>query len=932
MATRPRKTSSVKSKTRTTSSTEQQALEHASLEKFEKMNNLDYVQDCMVQYGTQTLENRAVPDFRDGLIPVQRRILYGMFAHNLGMGDSLVKAAKVIGTVLGNYHPHGDVSCYNAMVTLAQSPVKLITPSGNWGTYDDPGSAAAYRYCVVGDTKIRTNKGLVRADSLGDKKGRKLSGYKQELHGIYTSSLEGATEEVSHWLNSGKHKVMTIEVEDGSNITCTPNHPLLVFTKNHQYEWKEAGSLQLGEYICKNRNTDILKNTGSNDLSINMAALLGYWVSDGYINNVSIQFTSAYKSTNADYRNLVAACVPGLKLHETLRNPSSYGKRKYKLFELNSKSYIKYLGETYGLFPGTSYTREVPSAIWSAPTAVVASFLSAYFEGDGSITFTNSGVNIAAHSVSEKLLQEIKLLLWEHFGIQTSRVLKEKSDPAENGLKIYLQGIRSVEKFIHCIGFRSGRKERVAKRALAFIDAMSNTAGNSKTDILPYSDKLRVHKTIAGFRRWFGKQYLNGNKCDNRKISGIYRANYFHAKVTAIVHHKKPKWVYDVTVPKSHAFTANGFVVHNTECKVSPIAKDIFFSGYLPKVHDLIANFDGSDVEPAVLHCNLPVVLLLGKTGIAMGLAVNIPSFTLESIAKLTRIGLSGKKITPKMCKETLEFVSSWGKDALHPKHLSDGSYKSVIESGTGHLSFLPEYTYDESEGVVHIKGIPLNLKYETAVAATQQKGYPFSDGTSVDSEGLDIRISLKKTRTSKPTKADLDAVIKIWTGRTFPTRIAVTERKMTEVAKAEGASTLDISVIPAIGIADLLNRWVDYRLDLEVELAQVERDELKSSVGKLTLIMLARKNIDTIHKAWKVDNPIEYVAEALDISIEDSKYIFSLTIMRLTKIDIDDTKDKISNLKEKIKACNVRIKNPSLGAVACIDNIIANHIKTTKS
>ena len=497
-----------KKNARTNSNDETAALELTAQEKFELSNSLEYTKSCMIQYGKQTLENRAVPDYRDGLIPVQRRILFAMYKHRLGYGDGgVVKSAKVVGTVLGNYHPHGDNSCYEAMVTLVQAPAKFIEGSGNWGSYDDPDSPAAYRY---------------------------------------------------------------------------------------------------------------------------------------------------------------------------------------------------------------------------------------------------------------------------------------------------------------------------------------------------------------------------------------------------------------------------------TQCRVSELAKAIFFEGYLPKAHDMIANFDGSDVEPVVLHCNIPVGLVLGKvSGIAVALATNAPAFTLASVAKLTKLALSGKKITTKMCKENLVFTAPWGNGSLHSKHYADGSYDSVMANGTGNLSFLPDYKHDTKNHTVTITGLPINLKYETAVEKTQNAGYPISDGTSVDSTGLEIIVSLKKNRSYVPDNEDLTKVLSIWTGRTFVTNIAVTDRQLTEEALSEGAASLDIAVIPEIGVAELFNKWAEYRLELEVQMARLEKADLQENVDRLDLIILARQNIDTIHAAWKVDEPVQYLSDELEITIEQSKYIFGLTLMRLTKIDISETKSKIKDLKSRIKECNTRIKSPSTSAVACVDNIL---------
>jgi DNA gyrase subunit A len=101
-----------------------------------------------LDYAMSVIIGRAIPDARDGLKPVHRRILYAMRGLNLSPGGSYSKCAKVVGEVLGNYHPHGDASVYDALVRMAQDfsmRYPLIDGQGNFGSVDgDP--AAAYRY------------------------------------------------------------------------------------------------------------------------------------------------------------------------------------------------------------------------------------------------------------------------------------------------------------------------------------------------------------------------------------------------------------------------------------------------------------------------------------------------------------------------------------------------------------------------------------------------------------------------------------------------------------------------------------------------------------------------------------------------------------------------------------------------------------------
>lgn len=109
---------------------------------------VDEVKGSMLQYGMSVLVGRALPDVRDGLKPVHRRILYTMYENGLTPEKAYRKCADTVGAVLGRYHPHGDSSVYDAMVRMAQDfslRYPLIDGHGNFGNIDGY-PAAAYRY------------------------------------------------------------------------------------------------------------------------------------------------------------------------------------------------------------------------------------------------------------------------------------------------------------------------------------------------------------------------------------------------------------------------------------------------------------------------------------------------------------------------------------------------------------------------------------------------------------------------------------------------------------------------------------------------------------------------------------------------------------------------------------------------------------------
>ncbi|MEG0052338.1 MAG: DNA gyrase subunit A, partial [Comamonas sp.] len=122
-----------------------------------------YAQRAYLEYALSVVKGRALPDVSDGLKPVQRRILYAMDRMGLSYGGPTgntaarpVKSARVVGDVLGRFHPHGDQSAYDALVRMAQDfnqRYPLVDGQGNFGSRDGDG-AAAMRYTEARLSKI----------------------------------------------------------------------------------------------------------------------------------------------------------------------------------------------------------------------------------------------------------------------------------------------------------------------------------------------------------------------------------------------------------------------------------------------------------------------------------------------------------------------------------------------------------------------------------------------------------------------------------------------------------------------------------------------------------------------------------------------------------------------------------------------------------
>ncbi len=136
----------------------------ADHDRTEPVDIQDEMQRSFIDYAMSVIVSRALPDVRDGLKPVHRRVLYGMYDSGFRPDRSRVKSSRVVGDVMGNYHPHGDSSIYDTVVRMAQPwslRYPLIDPQGNFGSPgNDPAAAMRYTECRMSNLAMLMLAGI----------------------------------------------------------------------------------------------------------------------------------------------------------------------------------------------------------------------------------------------------------------------------------------------------------------------------------------------------------------------------------------------------------------------------------------------------------------------------------------------------------------------------------------------------------------------------------------------------------------------------------------------------------------------------------------------------------------------------------------------------------------------------------------------------
>src|SRR5436305_3011261 len=221
-------------------------IESRELEQEMRSGFLDYAMSVIV--------SRALPDVRDGLKPVHRRVLYSMWTNGNRPGRPYVKSANIVGYVMGNFHPHGDSAIYDTLVRMAQ-PFSLRYPlvdgQGNFGSIDDD-PPAAMRYCVSGTSRVETPSGTYRIADL-------VEGTEPESDtpiDLEVLDRNGRPVRASMFFHSGDHPTLRIRTREGYELAGTHNHPVLCLVDMVGVPlllWKRLDEIKTGDRVLMAR-------------------------------------------------------------------------------------------------------------------------------------------------------------------------------------------------------------------------------------------------------------------------------------------------------------------------------------------------------------------------------------------------------------------------------------------------------------------------------------------------------------------------------------------------------------------------------------------------------------------------------------------------------------------------------------------------------
>ncbi len=892
-------------------------IESRELEQEMRSSFLDYAMSVIV--------SRALPDVRDGLKPVHRRVLYSMWTNGNRPGRPYVKSANIVGYVMGNFHPHGDSAIYDTLVRMAQ-PFSLRYPlvdgQGNFGSIDDD-PAAAMRYCVAGETRVATERGTWRIADLAE-----IAPEADADVDLEVLDRSGHPVKASKLFHSGSHPTKRLCTRDGYELTGTRNHPVLCLVDLAGVPmplWKLLEEIEPGDRVLVSRAArPVDAQLGAADRQ--EALLLGAFVSEGFVSETR----AGFNNVDFDFFSAVADAydaVVGGRRYVRRRRISS-GNVLWELDVQNvgsiSRSPLRALA---GLRAAEKF---VPERVWRASQAFKRVFLQALFTGDGSSSLLpRRTIQISYSTYSDQLAKDVQLLLLE-FGVVSKLCRYEKGE-----IKVVITNRRDARLFARNVGFL-GAKQAKLDRDLSQVPKESSALSHDHVPgVASYirsdngsrwadRDWLRRHN-VDRIERWEQRGAAIMERIASAEVKAVVAplvtGEYYYAEVVS-VEDAGVQPVYSLRVDTDdHSFLTNGFVSHNTEARLARIAEEMLQELDSDTV-DFEPNYDESKQIAKVLPARFPNLLVNGSAGIAVGMATNIPPHNLSEVidAVVTLIENPQANV-----EDLMKHVK--GPDFPTGAIIVGRSgIRDAFRTGRGRVIMRARAHIEELRGgksAIIVTELPYGVKKGGDSGVISKIAELVNDKVLTeisdlqdhsDRTGMRIQIELKR-----------DAVPQVALNKLF---------KHTPLQSTFGVNTVALvnGVPKTLSLLELLTHYLDFQREIVTRRSKHELRQKEKRAHILQGYLIALDNLDAvialIRSSADTDAARNGLMSQFDLSERQAVAILELRLRALTALERKGVEDEFSDIQERIAELR-----DLLGSEEKIDALIKEElleIKTT--
>lgn len=869
-------------------------------DRIEPVDIQQEMQRSYIDYAMSVIVGRALPEVRDGLKPVHRRVLYAMYDSGFRPDRSHAKSARSVAETMGNYHPHGDASIYDTLVRMAQPwslRYPLVDGQGNFGSPgNDP--PAAMRYCLTGDALVRLPFG--QSVRIGDvvPAARANSDNRVELKVLDRHGNPVLADRLFH---SGEHQTYTVRTAEGYEVTGTSNHPLLCLVDVGGVPtllWKLIEEIRADDHVVLQRTPPV--EFGPADWhDVMEALLLGAFISEGFVSEARAGFNNC----DRDYFNIVVAAydaVVGGRRYISSRTIAS-GSMLHEL-DIQNLTELKKT-RLADLCGQRSAAKVIPDWLWQSPAAVKRAFLQALFEGDGSCSaLPRNTIQISYSTRSERLAVDVQQMLLE-FGVVSKRYRFAVGEH-----KVVITNRAQAEMFASQIGFGGAKQAKLT----GILAAMPVCAGRDDDHVPGLATFIRKH---CG-SRWVDKDWLNRHNVDriqrwrtgaNEILSRIadpdVRAiatdltdgRFYYARV-ASVSEAGARPVYSLRVDTDdHAFLTNGFVSHNTEARLTPLAMEMLREIDEETV-DFIPNYDGRVQEPTVLPSRFPNLLANGSGGIAVGMATNIPPHNLRELAEAVFWCLENHEADE---EATLAAVMERVKGPDFPTAgliVGSQGIADAYKTGRGSIRMRGVVEVEEARGRTSlvITELPYQVNHDNFITsiAEQVRDGRLAGISNVEDQGSDrvgVRIVVEIKR---------DAVAKVVLNNLY---------KHTQLQTSFGANMLAIvdGVPRTLRLDQMIRHYVAHQLDVIVRRTTYRLRKANERAHILRGLVKALDALDEVIALIRASETVDIaragLIELLDIDEIQAQAILDMQLRRLAALERQRIIDDLAKIEAEI-------------------------------
>jgi DNA gyrase subunit A len=880
------------------------------VDRIEPVDIQQEMQRSYIDYAMSVIVGRALPEVRDGLKPVHRRVLYAMYDSGFRPDRSHAKSARSVAETMGNYHPHGDASIYDTLVRMAQPwslRYPLVDGQGNFGSPgNDP--PAAMRYCVSRDALVRLPFG--QSVRIGDvvPGARPDSDNPVELKVLDRHGNPVVADRLFH---SGDHETYTVRTSEGYEVTGTANHPLLCLVDVGGVPtllWKLIEEVRPDDYVVMQRTPPV--ELGPADWhDVMEALLLGAFISEGFVS----QTRAGFNNCDRDYFDMVVGAydaIVGGQRYVSSRTIAS-GSILHELDVQNLTELKK--TRLCDLCGQKSATKAVPDWLWLSPAAVKRAFLQALFEGDGSCSvLPRNAIQVSYSTRSERLAADVQQMLLE-FGVVSKRYRFALGEH-----KVVITNRAQAEIFTVEIGFGGAKQAKLTK----ILGSMPACAGRDNDHVPGLAAFIRTH---AG-GSWADRDWLNRHNVDriqrwrargdeilahiaNPDVRAIATdltdGRFYYAKV-ASVSEAGVQPVYSLRVDtEDHAFLTNGFVSHNTEARLTPLAMEMLREIDEETV-DFIPNYDGRVQEPTVLPSRFPNLLANGSGGIAVGMATNIPPHNLRELADAVFWALDNYDADEEV---TLAAVMQRVKGPDFPTSgliVGTQGIADAYKTGRGSIRMRGVVEVEEARGRTSlvITELPYQVNHDNFITSIAEQvrdgklaGISNIEDQSSDRVGLRIVIELKR-----------DAVAKVVLNNLY---------KHTQLQSSFGANMLAIvdGVPRTLRLDQLIRHYVEHQLDVIVRRTTYRLRKANERAHILRGLVKALDALDEVIALIRASETVDIaragLIELLDIDEIQAQAILDMQLRRLAALERQRIIDDLAKIEAEIADLEDILANP---------------------